>query len=591
MSETKSIIHIENASLSNLANKQIGVLSGNDSDLGFRCWGGKDGAGSVSLFLAKDEIGRLQSLYLLDLDVLDSAGLVKYDSDGLLAGGGVLDDLADVVITTPAEDEILQYNGSNWVNAELSLTGETTLDDAYDNGEGESPGEARTITVDDGVVQWDVDPAYYFGISGNLRMWEDLNDGSPEIRLGSADANEAHIQAVYDSGAKTLDYLLISTESGGEGDIVLSPASGFVGIGVTAPQRILHVQASDAPGSSLTSTAVVCIEKNDDAWLEMLTPNNKTGSIGFTDGGSSYGLISYSHSTDAFSFRTATSEKLTISSTGVLTINGRTTLTDDGTTFTILPDTGDYTRVGDATTTSHSLNTNDDILFTSRVEVDGAFYADSLSTFAATATLLDDVDLCFGTGADSYIAWRTGQTPDALMLTTGADSNVINICETADIGFDFAFAHQANPTLAIHSANQNTTEYISFAHNQTDAYLQIGKGGLTVRSKVAVVLADSSSFLIPGGSAGWMIVQIGGESDDVGCALVTWGATGGVEIIASNGGGTDSFAISDSAGDFCIYYDSGSAAVRVKNNLGASISCCFTIQYCDNPTGSFDVPA
>ena len=50
-------------------------------------------------------------------------------------------------------------------------------------------------------------------LSGDLTIYEAADDGNPEIRIGSADAEEAHIQAVYDSGAQTLDYLLIQTDA------------------------------------------------------------------------------------------------------------------------------------------------------------------------------------------------------------------------------------------------------------------------------------------------------------------------------------------------------------------------------------------
>lgn len=39
------------------------------------------------------------------------------------------------------------------------------------------------------------------------------NDGNPQYRLGSSDAEEFRIQAVYDSGAQTLDYVLFRTEA------------------------------------------------------------------------------------------------------------------------------------------------------------------------------------------------------------------------------------------------------------------------------------------------------------------------------------------------------------------------------------------
>jgi len=49
--------------------------------------------------------------------------------------------------------------------------------------------------------------------SGDMTVYEAVIDGNPEIRLGSADAEELHIQSVYDSGAQTLDYVLFQTDA------------------------------------------------------------------------------------------------------------------------------------------------------------------------------------------------------------------------------------------------------------------------------------------------------------------------------------------------------------------------------------------
>ena len=62
MSETKKIIRQEHASLASLANRQIGVMSGLDSDLGYRMWGGKDGNADIVYFLAKKPIKCLQKM-------------------------------------------------------------------------------------------------------------------------------------------------------------------------------------------------------------------------------------------------------------------------------------------------------------------------------------------------------------------------------------------------------------------------------------------------------------------------------------------------------------------------------------------------
>lgn len=44
-------------------------------------------------------------------------------------------------------------------------------------------------------------------------IYKPSNNGNPAIRIGALDAEEAYFQAVYDSGAQTLDYLLFKTEA------------------------------------------------------------------------------------------------------------------------------------------------------------------------------------------------------------------------------------------------------------------------------------------------------------------------------------------------------------------------------------------
>ena len=43
-------------------------------------------------------------------------------------------------------------------------------------------------------------------------LYEAVNDGNPQIRLGAADAEEVHIQTVYDGVAQTLNYVLFTTD-------------------------------------------------------------------------------------------------------------------------------------------------------------------------------------------------------------------------------------------------------------------------------------------------------------------------------------------------------------------------------------------
>jgi len=65
------------------------------------------------------------------------------------------------------------------------------------------------VWTGDGTIEGTSD----FTFDGSdLVFYDATNDGNPEIRLGADDDEELHIQAVYDSSAQTLDYVLFQTD-------------------------------------------------------------------------------------------------------------------------------------------------------------------------------------------------------------------------------------------------------------------------------------------------------------------------------------------------------------------------------------------
>lgn len=49
--------------------------------------------------------------------------------------------------------------------------------------------------------------------TNDITGYDATNDGNPEWRLGASDAEELHVQAFYDVGAQTLDYVLFTTDA------------------------------------------------------------------------------------------------------------------------------------------------------------------------------------------------------------------------------------------------------------------------------------------------------------------------------------------------------------------------------------------
>ena len=106
---------------------------------------------------------------------------------------------------------------------------------------------------------------------------------------------------------------------------------------------------------------------------------------------------------------------------------------NDGTKTTILGIAGDYLRIGDAWTTNHSLNSEDDLEVTGKLEVDGQTYFDATVNFSggqvnANVPLIMGDDIYFGLGG----------APDSRMYyeTADADAKCINwmVDESDDSG-------------------------------------------------------------------------------------------------------------------------------------------------------------
>ena len=96
---------------------------------------------------------------------------------------------------------------------------------------------------------------------------------------------------------------------------------GKVGIGETVPQTKLHVKTGDSGGTVYnTGYNPLVIEGSSHTGLQILSPNTYNGMIYFGDNDNAVsGRIEYLHSTDSFQFVTAGTERMGISSGGIVT--------------------------------------------------------------------------------------------------------------------------------------------------------------------------------------------------------------------------------------------------------------------------------
>lgn len=187
--------------------------------------------GSAGRLLILHNVGA-NSLTITDEDVLSTAGnrfalnsdttiaadqslLIQYDGTSSRwrliggtggAGSSTLAGLSDVTITAANSGDYLRYSGAAWVDVAVT---QLESDINHDN---------LTGFVANEHIDWTSTSSNFAttgtgAFGGDVTIYEATNDGNPQIRLGSGDTEELHIQAVYDGGAQTLDRVRFTTDA------------------------------------------------------------------------------------------------------------------------------------------------------------------------------------------------------------------------------------------------------------------------------------------------------------------------------------------------------------------------------------------
>lgn len=158
---------------------------------------------------------------------------------------------------------------------------------------------------------------------------------------------------------------------------------------------------------------------------------------------------------------------------------------------------GTFLRIGSSGTSGHSLTTDKDLLIAGKIEVDGAFYFDASGTFYSSVKHLSDLQMydntwfALGTGWDTILRWSTAQTSHTVVWALGDGSKSIIFTTKANRDKNHGHGNQTDPTEIIHSATDptsNDTEWVSKAHNKTDAVYQTGKGTHRFKEKITADL-------------------------------------------------------------------------------------------------------
>lgn len=166
-------------------------------------------------------------------------------------------------------------------------------------------------------------------------------------------------------------------------------------------------------------------------------------------------------------------------------------------------------QIGNAGTTSHGLNADDDLFVTGKLEVKGYSYFDGWTFHYNALAMLKDKMLVFGDSHESGLTYDGTQTtsPTLLWYLSATPKSII-FCDEANKNKDFDHAAQTNPTIFIHSScdpDNDNTQWVSICHDSVDAVINVGTGGIKLNS-VSVAIdsvkenaATDTLFIFTGG--------------------------------------------------------------------------------------------
>lgn len=156
-----------------------------------------------------------------------------------------------------------------------------------------------------------------------------------------------------------------------------------------------------------------------------------------------------------------------------VTIDGDITLTSGGTitttangNFVSKPHGTGISVIGDAGSTSHSLNSPNDLHVTGKLEIDGDLFADNGLQCFKNLVLSAGYALQSDANVGAIYMNNSAQTPDNVSIGLGGTSRVLLIHENADAGTDFGQVQRTDPTMIMHSSDSSDlTEYSELSWN------------------------------------------------------------------------------------------------------------------------------
>jgi hypothetical protein len=178
----------------------------------------------------------------------------------------------------------------------------------------------------------------------------------------------------------------------------------------------------------------------------------------------------------------------------------------------LLPDGSGFTKVGDAGSPNRlGSTTNDDLYVSGKLEVDGYTWFDYDVKFnrfvyfnSNWIYIYNSRALGFGTLAYASISYENNQGATSAGWVFGVpdaspnNQRILLITDKADRNKNYLHNPEPNPTIIIHSnttAATATNEWVSFAHNTTDAEIMTGKGGILFAAPTSAPTVNKNSQL------------------------------------------------------------------------------------------------
>lgn len=136
---------------------------------------------------------------------------------------------------------------------------------------------------------------------------------------------------VFNTNISSYGGIIFKTSGASPTEKLRITSGGLVGIGVTNPSKLLHVQSGSVSGAARGGTFTKTLFESSDAtatYWEFQAASTATNDFIFSKGNTgSYGIVGYDHVNDALRFYSNATERMRIDSSGNVGIGGTTALT------------------------------------------------------------------------------------------------------------------------------------------------------------------------------------------------------------------------------------------------------------------------